>query len=365
MIAEDDPVSRLALEEALDSFGFEVITCSDGDEAWRVLSGDDAPELVVLDWMMPGMDGLEICKQVRESTNPASTYIMMLTVKGRREDMIEGLHAGADDYITKPFDIEEFRARVRVGQRLVDLQRQRIEQETAHYVEQLERMVAELQESRTRVVEAQEDVRKAIAEELHGHIQTQMCVLYFRLVDLQEDLPSTPEQIKAELAEIASELDDLRENEIRKISHRLHPSIIRLGLCAGLRFLRDQYERAIPIDLDISDKVLEMEPPEGSTIPASIRLGLYRVAEEAIGNVIKHSGATKMLIHLWVPEGDDSLRLVVEDNGSGFEVGVNQGTSLGLATIKDYVDAVGGFFELDSAPQKGTRVTAGISLEIQ
>ena len=202
-------------------------------------------------------------------------------------------------------------------------------------------------------------------EELHGHVQTQMCVLYFRLVDLQEDLPSTPEQIKAELAEIASELDALRENEIRKISHRLHPSIIRLGLCAGLRFLRDQYERAIPIDLDISDKVLEMEPPEGSTIPASIRLGLYRVAEEAIGNVIKHSGATKMLIHLWVPEGDDALRLVVEDNGSGFEVGVNQGTSLGLATIKDYVDAVGGFFELDSAPQKGTRVTAGISLEIQ
>ena len=166
LIAEDDPVSRTVLEELLHEFGYEVVVCVDGDEAWEILSGEDAPELAIIDWMMPGMHGIDICRKLRETPNITDPYLMLLTVKGDREDKIKGLQAGADDYLVKPFDSEELRARVRVGQRIVRLQRQRIEEETGYYVRRLEQMVEELRQSRARIVQVEEDVRKGIAEEL-------------------------------------------------------------------------------------------------------------------------------------------------------------------------------------------------------
>jgi signal transduction histidine kinase len=349
------------LEEFLTGFGYEVISCCDGIETLEMLSRETAPELAIIDWMMPGMNGPEICRKLRGSTNPSLPYIMLLTAKGRKEDKIEALQSGADDFITKPFDTDEMRARVRVGQRIVDLQRQRIEEETRHYVLQLEEMVKELQQSRTRIVDAQEDVRRAIAEDLHGHVQTQM-MLYMRLLDASEKVLGSPQEAQAELSQIAGELDELRENDIRQISHRLHPSIIKRSLCAGVRSLQDQYERVVPVEVEIADEVREREPGAGSTIPMNIRLGLYRVAEEAIGNVVKHSGATRVWIRLWIEDG--ILRLLVEDNGRGFEPDAldMESRSLGLLTIRDYMAAEGGDFEIESVPGKGTRVFAYVPL---
>jgi DNA-binding response OmpR family regulator len=365
LIAEDDPVSRMVLQETLVGFGYEVVACSDGSQAWDALHQENPPELAVLDWMMPGVDGVELCRRVRQSASPSSIYIILLTIKGRREDVIEGLHAGADDYVTKPFDAEEFRARVRVGQRIVELQRQRLEQATARYVQQLERTVEELRESRARLVVAQEEVRRAIAEELHGNVQTHMCILYMKLQDIQSRMADSPPEIQSELAQITDELDNLRENEIRQLSHRLHPGIIRMGLAAGLRSLRDQYERHIPIALEIDEQVSALEPAGGSNIPFNIRLGLYRVAEEALGNVVKHSGAGRARVRLAMSDSGNTLRLSIEDNGRGFAPDAERKPSLGLATIQDYMGAIGGVFELDTAPGMGTRITAVVHLDAE
>lgn len=95
---------------------------SDGEEAWQILQRDDAPRLVILDWMMPGMTGLEVCRQVRARAPEPYIYMLLLTSKSHREDLIEGMDAGADDYITKPFDQHELKVRLRAGTRLVDLQ---------------------------------------------------------------------------------------------------------------------------------------------------------------------------------------------------------------------------------------------------
>jgi CheY-like chemotaxis protein len=122
LIAEDDAVSRRVLEATLLKWGFEVVTTSGGAEAWAALSAEGAPKLAILDWMMPEIDGLEICRRARKRLNAQPLHIILLTARGRKEDVIAGLQAGADDYVTKPFDPEELRARVQVGVRIVELQ---------------------------------------------------------------------------------------------------------------------------------------------------------------------------------------------------------------------------------------------------
>jgi DNA-binding response OmpR family regulator len=121
LIAEDDLTSRIMLQSVLSKWGYEVTSASDGEEAWNVLQGTDAPPLVVLDWMMPGMDGLTLCRKLRAQERADPIYIIILTSNGESNDVVRGLEAGADDYVSKPYDNEELRARVGAGQRVLEL----------------------------------------------------------------------------------------------------------------------------------------------------------------------------------------------------------------------------------------------------
>lgn len=120
VIAEDDPVSREILSSLLTKWGFQVIATPDGQEAMEMLRAQSEPVLAILDWMMPGMEGPAICRRLREVSK--SVYILLLTARTGKDRIVEGLRAGADDYLAKPFDKDELRARLGVGARILDLQ---------------------------------------------------------------------------------------------------------------------------------------------------------------------------------------------------------------------------------------------------
>ncbi|HVO98016.1 MAG TPA: diguanylate cyclase [Bryobacteraceae bacterium] len=126
LIADDSIVSRHLLDATLRKWGYEVVVACDGVEAWNYLQAEDAPKLAILDWVMPGLTGPEVCRRVREHAHDKDsyTYLILLTSKSLREDLIEGMESGADDYLTKPFDQHELKVRLRAGTRIIDLQRE-------------------------------------------------------------------------------------------------------------------------------------------------------------------------------------------------------------------------------------------------
>jgi len=122
LVAEDNAIMQSVLRAMLTWWGFHPVMAADGDEAWRILQSVDAPRLAIIDWLMPGMDGPELCRRVRSSEAGGHTYLMLLTVRNSSADIVSGLDAGANDYLTKPFNAQELRARLRAGRRIVQVQ---------------------------------------------------------------------------------------------------------------------------------------------------------------------------------------------------------------------------------------------------
>jgi DNA-binding response OmpR family regulator len=122
LIADDNVVFQNVLRAMLTQWGYDVVVADDGDEAWRRLQAEDAPRLAILDWMMPSLDGVEVCRRVRATRPITNTYIIILTAKMQSEDLATAVEAGADDYVTKPFKSVELRARLRTARRVLDLE---------------------------------------------------------------------------------------------------------------------------------------------------------------------------------------------------------------------------------------------------
>lgn len=140
LVAEDELFTRRLLQRTIEAWGYQVFAAKDGAEAMTLIVEHDI-RLVIADWMMPVMDGLTLCRRIRESSHPGYVYFIMLTAKQRHEDVVKGLRAGADDYVTKPFEPEELKARVRSGERVV-----RLEQQLVERVRHLEKALAHVRE---------------------------------------------------------------------------------------------------------------------------------------------------------------------------------------------------------------------------
>jgi signal transduction histidine kinase len=225
----------------------------------------------------------------------------------------------------------------------------------------LQEQYAAVRTSRERMLAADEAAKRAIAEELHGAVQTKLYAVWMKLGSaaqlMRDDTKNQADVIDA----IATEVDLIREDDIRQLSHRLHPGIIRVGALAGLRSLRDYYEQLIPLELQVSASAEDLERAGSSRIPERLRLAAYRVAELGLGNIIKHADASKAVVSWNYDVQQKELVLSVVDDGKGFddsEIGkTTEVTGIGLTTIDDYADALGGSFELVSKVGEGTNFT--------
>ncbi len=122
LVADDNLVFQAVLQSMLTQWGYDVVVASDGEEAWCRLQQEEGPRLAILDWVMPGLDGIEVCRRLRGINRLQYTYILILTAKTGSEDLVAAMDAGADDYVTKPFKSAELKARLRVGCRVLELQ---------------------------------------------------------------------------------------------------------------------------------------------------------------------------------------------------------------------------------------------------
>lgn len=185
LVAEDDPTSRAILTSVLSKWGFDVQVVSDGRAALEELRRPDSPKLAILDRIMPGLDGLEVCRQLRQSETSVPHYIILLTALGSRDDIVDGLSAGADDYVVKPFDDDELSARIRVGCRVIELQATAIEREKLNGVVEM---------------------AGAVCHELNQPLQVIALAAELLMMDLDRDAPQY-----REVQTIGEQLSRIRE----------------------------------------------------------------------------------------------------------------------------------------------------------
>ncbi len=169
LVAEDETLPRHVLQSVLKKWGYETVSTDNGQSALEILEGPERPDIALLDWSMPQLDGLEVCRRIRDKQRVDPPYIIFLTAKSTSENLVLGLQAGADDYITKPFDRDELQARLQVGARIVELQHT-----LAKRVRELEDSLAQIKELRRllpicsycRKVRADEDYWQQVDEYL-------------------------------------------------------------------------------------------------------------------------------------------------------------------------------------------------------
>jgi signal transduction histidine kinase len=214
----------------------------------------------------------------------------------------------------------------------------------------------EVRKSRERMVQTADSTKRAIAEELHGTVQSKLFAVWMQLTQFRESNLETITGQVEELDKIILDLDNIREDDIRGISHRLHPSIVRVGAGVGLRSLRNFYDSLIPVELVVNEAATQLEPAGTSVIPDDVRLGVYRIAELALGNVAKHADATVCTLGWIYDEAEETLIMSVTDDGKGFDAAEIRQTGLGMVNIGDYADAMRATLEINSKPGVGTEL---------
>ena len=236
-----------------------------------------------------------------------------------------------------------------------DITKQKETERESHEREIAAARAQELSKSRQRLINAQESLRKDIASQLHGTVQSRLILLGHKIAELEAKARS--KRMTKELADVRQRLEELQNEHIRSISHRLFPSILRLGITTGLESLIDEYSAKLPVDLRVSKKLRDREQANRKLIPDNVKLALYRIAEEALTNISKHTPAANNIVVKLSLSDSRILRLKVRDDGPGSNT-TSPSTGIGLLLISDYAAAAGGSCTIKSIPGKGTRVTA-------
>jgi DNA-binding response OmpR family regulator len=355
LIADDDPDFRKLVAELLSLWGYQVVVCKDGNDVWQALAAADAPRLALLDWLMPGITGVELCRRIRTELPEPYTYIILLTSQQRDEDLVTGMEAGADDYLAKPLKINELRVRLNAGRRMVDLQNSLLAaRETAA------RRAADL-EAANRDLEA---FSNKVAN------------------DLLKSLLSIGNHAKAIQELVCSKKDELCISYTR----RIYDKTKHLGELIGIMhdFFRPTRNEFRVETFDLSQ--LAVKTAEKLRLSQPGRNARFQIAENImvsgdrnlleivlnnlLGNAWKHTGKCgETQIEFGVQVIDGKPAYYVKDNGAGFAMAhydklfrpfqwlpgseESRGDGIGLATVERIIRCHGGKVWAEAEPGQG------------
>jgi len=339
LIVDDSPSARETLLAALDGHGYQLVTAENGSEALQI-ANQIRPDVILLDVMMPGMDGFEVCQRIRSMPALAEVPVVLLTALDDHASLLRGLEAGADDFFSKPIERKELLVRVRT---ITRLNRYRT------LAEQREK----LSEMAERLVSAQEEERLRISRELHDDLGQALTTHLLAIRNLQGDL-SIP------VVTMFESLENLYQQsyeifvKIRRLAHDLRPPVLdTLGLKLSLEtYCREFTSRThLPITLEIDPAL-----PDFIDVYNVI---LYRVLQEALTNIAKHAQASRVWVELNVE--DSTINLVVQDNGRGLQSTENKG--IGITGMQERLSLVGGKLLLHSPSEGGTILSASLPMK--
>jgi signal transduction histidine kinase len=362
LIAEDSPILSRALGRMVQGLGHEVRTAADGLTAWEEFQRCQ-PEVVISDWVMPGIEGPELCRRIR-AAGGAYTYFVFLTVLEEKQNALAGMRAGADDYLTKPVDLDDLQLRLIAAERVTTLHRQLADQAAEQVRVEAALREAEAAQQRSRFMAelsaAEDRLRQQVAELLHGRVQSRLIVAWERLGECQRIWEGEPDRARSLLAEARELIDRIREGDVRRASHMLHPATVQLGLVPAVQALADALGPELVVELAVEDRLLELDDLMEPKVPEPTRLAAYRVVEEALGNVLRHAKARSAAVWLGVA-GDGRLGIEVSDDGVGLDPSKLK-PGLGLRSIAARVESLGGEWRISGAPGRGTRLLARLPL---
>jgi len=340
LIVDDDATARETLIAMLEGENYQLELATNGPEAIQ-MADQLHPDLILLDVMMPGMNGYEVCRRMRTTPQLAEVPIILLTALDDRSALLQGIQAGADDFLTKPLDRTELSARVRT---ITRLNRYHILMDQR---EQL-RQVAE------RVVVAQEQERRRISRDLHDDLGQALTTHLISLRNLQDDLSIPEKTLFEQLQALYDQSLDVFV-KIRTLAHDLRPPVLdALGLKLAMETYCTEFSRRthLPVSFE-ADASLPL-------LPDIYNITLYRVLQEALTNVIKHSQATQAWVELSVE--DKMIALTVQDNGRGFAEGGPQSNGIGLTGLRERLTIAGGTLAINSSPKRGTILSIQVPL---
>jgi signal transduction histidine kinase len=342
LIVDDDPTAREALVAILEGEGYELQQAKDGIQALRMLK-QLQPDLILLDVMMPAMDGFEVCRRIRATPPLVEVPIILLTALDDRDSLLRGIESGADDFLSKPPDRQELVARVRTITRL-NRYRTLMEQR-----ENIRRMAE-------RVVAAQEEERQRISRELHDDLGQALTTHLITLRNLQQDLSLPGQNLFERLQSLYNQSYEIFV-KIRSIARDLRPPVLdALGLRVAMQTYCTEFTRRthLPVIFEADE---DASLPE---LPDAYNITLYRTLQEALTNVIKHAHAGQVWVDLSME--DDQVTLTIQDNGIGFGEEKPGSNGIGLAGLRERITIAGGTLTVSSTPKRGTILSAQFPL---
>jgi signal transduction histidine kinase len=342
LIVDDDPLGVETLAAILDGQGYRIASASSGVDALKK-ADDLLPDLILLDVMMPGMDGFEVCRRIRATAKLAEVPIIILTALDDRSSRLRGIESGADDFLSKPVDRQELRLRVST---IVRLNRYRT----------LLTQREDLRQMAERVVTAQEEERRRLSLELHDDLGQDLIAHTLNLRNLQTELPLAAEVLSARLDTLIADTSQTI-HRMRMLARDMRPPLLDT---LGLRSALETYSRDFCLRTGLP-VIFEAD----LTLPAMsdvYSITLYRILQETLTNVIKHSKATQVWVELAIEE--HNIALTIQDNGTGFSIEENSsGNGIGIDGLRERLTLVGGELVISSSAATGTIISARLPLE--